>query len=254
VEKITYRCATKIFPNSIGLREIILENKFTTKNKINVIGNGSSNGIDISHFDIKNIDSESIRTLKSELKIQMNDFVFVFIGRLVEDKGLNELISAFVKINDDIKNTKLLLVGSYENNLSPLKNITLNNIKAHKNIIAVGYQKDVRPYFAISNALVFPSYREGFPNVVLQAGAMKLPCIVTNINGCNEIISDNVNGIIIPVKNVEAIIYAMKKLYLTSKEEQIIMGEKSRAIIASKYEQKFIWNALLDEYNILSDI
>ena len=90
---------------------------------------------------------------------------------------------------------KLLLVGSYENDLDPLNIETLESIKNNIGIISTGYQKDVRPYFAIANALVFPSYREGFPNVVMQAGAMGLPSIVTDINGCNEIIQAKKNGL-----------------------------------------------------------
>ena len=85
-------------------------------------------------------------------------------------------------------NTKLLLVGSFEHELDAISNISMKLIKNNNNIISVGFQVDVRPYFAISDVLVFPSYREGFPNVVLQAGSMGLPSIVTNINGSNEII------------------------------------------------------------------
>ena len=118
--------------------------------------------------------------------IEPHDFVFVFVGRLVKDKGINELVSAFSKL--EARSSKLLLVGPFETELDPLSPETLKEIKDNRAILSVGFQSDVRPYFAVSNALVFPSYREGFPNVVLQAGAMGLPAIVTNINGCNEII------------------------------------------------------------------
>jgi glycosyltransferase involved in cell wall biosynthesis len=248
VEKITYACATKIYPNSFGLKDIILEEKFTNTNKIKVIGNGSSNGIDTSFFDSDLISSQEKNALKQHLGLTNKDFVFVFIGRLVTDKGINELIKAFVEINKRHPHTKLLLVGGYETVLDPISTYSMETIKTHKNIVSVGWQDDVRPYFAISHALVFPSYREGFPNVVLQAGAMKLPCIVSNINGCNEIISDNVNGFIIPVKNTESLINHMERLYAMNPEDLYIMGEKSREMIISKFERKFVWDCLLNEY------
>src|SRR5690606_17651365 len=156
------------------------------------------------YFNSKHFYEVQKSNLKQELGIHENDFVFIFVGRLVSDKGINELVEAFSKIcvsSSGVENIKLLLVGPLETDLDPLFPETLKEIESNINILSVGFQKDVRPYFAISNALVFPSYREGFPNVVMQAGAMGLPSIVTNINGCNEIVQEKYNGIIIPKKN-----------------------------------------------------
>lgn len=251
VEKLTYSSATKVYPNSNGLYDFILNEKFTIVEKLKVIGNGSSNGIDTSFFTKSLMEDESLLKLKSEIGIQKEDFVFVFVGRLVGDKGINELVHAFSKIQQETdKAIKLLLVGSLESELDPLFNSTLEIIKNNKEIISVGFQKDVRPYFAISDALVFPSYREGFPNVVMQAGAMELPSIVSNINGCNEIIVEGVNGTIIPVKNTEAIRTAMFK-FLNDKDYYHQLRENSRQMITKRYEQYVVWNALLDEYNTL---
>ena len=251
VEKMTYACATKIYPNSFGLQKIILEHQFTSKAKLRVLGNGSSNGIDTSYYDTLVISANDKKDLKEQLGIKPTDFVYLFVGRLVTDKGINELIDAFVHISKTFANAKLLLVGPYETQMDPLKGETMETIKTHKNIIAVGWQNDVRPYFAISNILVFPSYREGFPNVVLQAGAMKLPCIVTNINGCNEIVSEPDNGIIIPVKNTGALRSAMETMYRMPTKERNIMGETSRKMIVAKFEQQFVWNEILGEYTQL---
>ena len=173
------------------------------------------------------------------------------MGRLVTDKGINELISAFKKINR--KNVKLLLVGTYEAELDPLDNDSLQEIKTNKNIISVGWQTDVRPYFAISHALVFPSYREGFPNVVMQAGALNLPSIVTNINGCNEIINHDVNGLIIPPKNEENLYEAMVQLINFPQKRQSL-AKDSRKIICNNYQREVIWNALLNEYKNLENV
>ena len=251
VEKLTYACATNVYPNSKGLYHFILENNYTSKNKLKVIGNGSSNGIDTSFFSKSNVSLEQINSLKQKLHINNNDFVFVFVGRLVGDKGINELVDAFKRLN--YSNAKLLLVGPLETDLDPLEDSTLQEINSNLNIISVGFQKDVRPYFAISNALVFPSYREGFPNVVMQAGAMELPSIVSDINGCNEIIVEGQNGTIISVKNTEAILKAMQQL-IDNESYYHLLKENARPMIQSRYEQQVVWNAILEEYKTLISV
>jgi len=127
---------------------------------------------------------------------------------------------------------------------------TLEEIKSNSNIITTGFQEDVRPYLAISNVLAFPSYREGFPNVVMQAGAMGLPSIVSDINGCNEIIEEAKNGLIVPSKDVEALQQAMFKLMEDQNLHQKLKSN-ARDIITSRYEQQLVWEALLEEYNQL---
>jgi len=250
VEKVTYNCATKIYPNSFGLKDIIMQENFCNPSKLKVLGNGSTNGIDTSIFNAEKYSLIERNTLKEKLEILHDDFVFIFVGRLVSAKGINELIDAFKQLNDYFPSTKLLLIGSLETVLDPLLPETLKEIELNKSIVRAGYQNDVRPFLAVSNALVFPSYREGFPNVVMQAGAMGLPSIVSNINGCNEIITENHNGIIIPVKNVVAIIKAMTKLV----ENKVFYNElkqNSRKRIVENYEQRVVWQALLQEYKSL---
>jgi glycosyltransferase involved in cell wall biosynthesis len=250
VEKVTYKCSTKVFPNSYGLKKIIVKHRFTSENKIKVIGNGSSNGIDTSYFDPELFSIKDNEYLKNNLGINKTDFVFIFVGRIVSDKGINELVEAFHKICLVKENIKLLLVGPYEDELDPLQKKTKSLINNNENIISVGYQNDVRPYFSISNCLVFPSYREGFPNVVMQAGAMRLPSIVSDINGCNEIIENNINGLVIKVKSVDAIYDAMIKL--TS--DKLLFNKfrlNTRDKIRIKYERISYWNLLLNEYENL---
>lgn len=247
VEKATYACATKIYPNSKGLHDIILENKYTRAEKLKVIGQGSTNGIDTSHFDPAVLVEEDLEKLREEIGIQSEDFVFVFVGRLVQDKGINELLSAFQKLSEKLSTAKLLLVGFFEKELDPLSEVSEKILETNKSIIYVGFQKDVRPYFAISHALAFPSYREGFPNVVMQAGAMNLPSIVTDINGCNEIIIEGENGTIIPVKNETALYEAMLK-FMEDKTYYNQLKQNARTMIADRYEQQVVWEALLAEY------
>lgn len=250
VEKLTYKCATRVYPNSYGLKKVILNHRFTSDNNLKVIGNGSSNGIDTSYFDPKLFSIKDKDDLKTNLGINKTDFLFIFVGRIVSDKGINELVEAFDKICLVKENIKLLLLGPLEDELDPLQKKTKLLIENNENIISVGYQNDVRPYFSISNCLVFPSYREGFPNVVMQAGAMRLPCIVTDINGCNEIIENNINGLLIKVKCIDAIYIAMKKI-ISEKPLLEKLRLNSRELIKSKYEREVYWGLLLREYESL---
>ncbi len=249
VERLTYFCAHRVYPNSEGLRKIISAEKYCSVDKLKVIANGSTNGINTAYFNIwNNVNKET--ECKQRLNILESDFVFIFVGRLVNDKGISELVSAFSKLNQEDKTCKLLLVGPLESDLDPLDNAVLLEMEANSNIISVGYRQDVRPYFAISDALVFPSYREGFPNVVLQAGAMGLPSIVSDINGCNEIIKEGENGLIIPSKDTDALYHAMRR-FVRDKELVKKLKSNARRMIVERYEQQVVWDALLAEYKRL---
>ncbi len=250
VEKMTYRFATHVYPNSHELEKIIIKEKFAKPSKIKVIANGSSNGIDVDYFDPQTI-SESAKTdLLEQLSLTANDFVFVFVGRLVGDKGINEMVAAFSEIHKRHPQTKLLLVGPEERELDPLLKNTLTEIDTNRAILAVGYQNDVRPYFAISNALVFPSYREGFPNVVMQAGAMGLPSIVTNINGCNEIVINGENGVWVQPKSTEELQESMLR-FIENPDLTKKLQANARKMIVDRYQRQYVWNALLEEYKKL---
>ncbi|WDF46946.1 glycosyltransferase family 4 protein [Chryseobacterium sp. KACC 21268] len=251
VEKFTYNCATNVYPNSKGLYDFIIIEKLGKPEKLQVIGNGSTNGIDVSQFDPALFSKDAKNRLRKDLKIGENDFVFVFVGRLVKDKGMNELILAFKNLQGSNSQTlKLLLVGPLEQELDPLSQETLDEIENNDAIVSVGFQKDVRPYFALSNCLVFPSYREGFPNVVLQALAMGLPALVSDINGCNEIVTDGKNGLIFPPKNTGAVRAAMQKM--TNYPLYTELQEAARSSIGP-YRQQLIWELLKDNYNSLLD-
>ena len=176
------------------------------------------------------------------------DFVFVFVGRLVQDKGVAELVAAFLQLVATQSHCRLLLVGPFEPALDPLPAATLAAIEATPEIVCVGWQDDVRPYFSISTALVFPSYREGFPNVVLQAGAMGLPSIVSAINGCNEIILPGLNGVLVPSKDMVSLYEALKR-FATDADFCLHLQSHARELILSRYEQEVVWAALLDEYH-----
>lgn len=246
MDRLLCYCATNIYPEGQGVRNDLVKYNITKK-PLKILANGNVNGIDLTFFDPSIFSEEDKLSLKEKLAILPDDFVFIFIGRLVKDKGINELIHAFKKLSSS--KAKLLLVGSLEPDHG-LEDNTLHEIKNNRDIISVGFQKDVRLFLAISDVLVFPSYREGFPNVVMQAGAMGLPSIVTDINGSNEIIIDQENGIIIPSKNDLTL---HESMLMISKDHAVRekLKRNARQMIADRYQQSVVLNALLEEYKNL---
>lgn len=247
MDKLLCSCATNVYPEGEGVKRDLIRYNITNK-PLNVIGNGNVNGIDTSYFSKDAIAVDAQVKIKSEYQIGDNDFIFIFIGRLVKDKGIGELIAAFEKLNKKYPQAKLILVGNEEPELDPLDKKTRTTMQNHPAIHLTGFQSDVRPFLAVSQALVFPSYREGFPNAPMQAGAMGLPSIVTDINGCNEIVQDGFNGLLIPAKDEEALLKAMIRLM----EDKQLYGELSsnaRESITSRYEQQALWELIKEEYS-----
>lgn len=241
MDQIICFCATHINPEGEGVKRD-LERFHITKKPLFIIANGNIGGIDLRYFD---------RTPAVEAEGMYYHitgcFTFCFVGRMVRDKGINELIHVFTGLYETNRNIRLLLVGEFEKDLDPVLPEVEEQILHHPGINFVGWQPDVRPFLAASDAFVFPSYREGFPNVVMQAGAMGLASIVTDINGCNEIIVDGKNGVVIPSKDEEALYQAMKD-FVAHPEKVKQMASNARPMIASRYEQKMVWEALLEEY------
>ena len=250
VERLTYRCATHVYPNARGLMDFIQEKKLAGKTPLKCIGNGSSNGIDLTYFNPERVSKEQEMSFREKWNISKDDFVFLFIGRLVGDKGVNELVAAFEQLANKIPNAKLLLVGPQEPTLDPLKQVTIASIEKNPKIVSTAYQQDVRPFLKMAQVFVFPSYREGFPNVVLQAGAMGIPCIVSDINGCNEIIENEVNGLIVPPKSIQPLSEKMYSLY-KDPEKRAVFIDRTKERIATIFERTHYWKLLLEEYKRL---
>lgn len=241
-DRLTCACATHIVPEGEGVKTDLINNGITRK-PLQVLGHGNVRGIDLTNYD------PTLAEVETEAKKlrQSNRLTFVFIGRLVGDKGINELIEAFSRLHQERPFVRLLLVGRFEPTLDPLHPETEQTIKNHPAIEAVGAQTDVRPWLAASDILVFPSYREGFPNVVIEAGAMGLPSIVTDINGSREIIREGENGTIIPSRNADALHDAMLRL-TDSTDLRRQLASNARSLIASRYEQGYVRRCLIDYY------
>ncbi len=241
MDRLPCFCATHINPEGEGVKRDLINYNITSK-PLHVIANGNVNGIDLEYFDRTPEVMEKAYSYKKE-----GTFTFCFVGRMVKDKGINELVHSFLRLYQDDARVRLLLVGPFEKELDPVLPEVEEQILHHPGICFMGFQSDVRPFLAASDALVFPSYREGFPNVVIQAGAMGIPAIVTDINGCNEIVLPDRNGMIIPTKNEQALYEAMKYFAFHSVEVEK-MATNARPLIVSRYEQRMVWNALLAEY------
>lgn len=209
MEKVACFCATDIIAVSNGIK--IKANQELTSKTIKVIHNGSANGMFIDEYVNAKYNK---KTLREELCISEEDFVYGFIGRLVGDKGINELVCSFDSLNQTNKQIKLILVGSYEDNLDPLENSTKFTIEKNPNIIYVGFQKDVKKYLSLMNVFVSPSYREGFGLSLLEANLMGIPIIASRITGYEEIIKEGKNGFLIPSKNKVLLQSKMSEVYL----------------------------------------
>lgn len=259
MEVCTCFFANKVIPEGNGVKQILRGDHITQK-ELSVILNGNINGVDIDYFSPHHFTAEtrikdkpytgSKKEIRQDLNLSEDDFVFIFIGRIVGDKGMNELSACMKRFKKEGKNIKLLLVGRFETELDPLNAGNEDFLRTNPDVCFVGYQTDVRPFFVAADVLVFPSYREGFPNVVLQAGAMGIPSIVTNINGCNEIIKDNVNGKIFPPKDEEALFREMDWC-IDNKDSINVMASQSRKMIVDRYRQEEVWEATLKEYRKL---
>ena len=202
MESLTYRLAVRVYPNSYGLRSILIEEGLGKSEKLQVIGKGSSNGIDIAYFDpFYNGDPANLsKKIREKYDIKENCFVFTFVGRLAKEKGIEELLEAFLILYEQYSHVRLFLVGPLEKENGPISEEAKAMIEDHPAIIYDGRKDDIRPFLLAGDCFVFPSYREGFPNVLLQAGAMGLPSLASDINGCNEIIRPPQNGLLFKTK------------------------------------------------------
>lgn len=239
---LTCACATHVIPEGEGVMQDLQQH--ITKKPMRVLGYGNVRGVDMEKFSRRS----AVMNLAQKLR---NDgtFTFLFVGRIARDKGMDELVAAFSSLTEQYDNVRLILVGWNEHDIDPVKKETLLKIKNSPSIDFVGskYGDELLAYYAASDCFVFPSYREGFPNTVMEAGAMDLPCIVTDINGSREIILDGENGVIIPSKNVDALYKAMEHM-LMDKNYYNRYAKNARPMIASRFEQGFVRKCLYDFY------
>lgn len=230
---LTCACATHIVPEGEGVKADLLNHHITRK-PLEVLGHGNVRGIDLDYYYHATFEEKD-----SDL------FTFVFVGRIVRDKGMHELAEAMRWLAG---RCRLILVGDLEQELDPIDEADKAFFATCPHIDMVGAQADVRPFYARAHALVFPSYREGFPNVVLEAGAMGLPGIVTNINGSREIIIEGKNGVVVEPGNAQALYEAMLR-WIEHPAEARMMARQARPLIASRFEQGYVRHCLKTFYH-----
>lgn len=254
MDKLLCICATHLNPEGQGVAHD-LQTHITHK-PLTVLGHGNVRGIDFDHYTSTPDIERAAQQCRADLGIPADAFVFLFVGRIVRDKGIVELIEAFKNLTESYAQKSptsspisLLLVGNEEEHLDPLPPSTQQLIHTLPNIYRLPFQTDVRPFYATAQALVFPSYREGFPNVVLEAGAFALPSIVTDINGSREIITHGVNGFIIPSQNIEALTQSMQTLLHTPHLKS--MGEAAYHNVQQHFSKALVWQQLKDYYQHL---
>jgi len=248
VDKLICKLNTHIIAEGEGVKRQLIDANIITEN-IHIIGNGNIAGVDTDQYHLLNPEiKEKTKLLIKQLRIDSKSYYFIFIGRFNNEKGINELLWSFQNLGTN--NVKLILVGDFERNDSFSKHVKKNYF-SDENIYFVGWQSDIRPYLSISDCLILPSYREGFPNVVLQAGAMGIPSIVTNVTGSNEIITNDYNGWIVPPKNKIALVNQMRIVMNCSKNELKTIGRNARKNIKEKYEKTYYQKALVRFYDNL---
>lgn len=246
LEMVSCKCATNVICVSYGVKQTLITNNICNSQKAVVVGYGSVSGVDTDYFTADYTNS----IIRLRFQIENNHFVFIFIGRIVADKGINELIHAFIKLSYLKRNVHLILVGEEENDLDPIAEDTKSLIKSEPNIYSVGFQEDIRPFLVAADALVLPSYREGFGISIIEAASMGIPAIATNVEGCNEVIIDGVNGSIVNPHSTKSLFRMMLK-WVENPCWVKSMSKEARKIVRDKYDYQKVWREYFDYYKSL---
>ena len=251
MEWLTCHCATTVIGVSRSVVEQLVDDGLCPAWKACVIGYGTAGGIDTNKFSREAIDD--LPDIRSVFSIPINAFVFSFVGRVVRDKGINELIAAFQRLSEEYANIYLLLVGPQETDLDPISSEAQKVIDNNPRILVFGRKNDVRPYLRASNAFVLPSYREGLGQVLLEANSMDIPCIATDITGCRDVIEDGVNGELVDARSEDELYRKMKDWMNNPKKVQI-MSDNSRSLIVSRFNKETVRDEYYKEYCKLARI
>lgn len=243
-DRITCLCATHVLPEGEGVKNDLQDNHITKK-PMQVLGYGNVRGVDMNYYSRRPDVVDFANKLRDESLT-----TFLFVGRIGKDKGLEELCKAFDLLWKERKNIRLWIVGMDDSQADPITLDTRNLMENHERIEAVGMKRDTEllAYYAAADCFVLPSYREGFPNTVLEAGAFDLPSIVTDINGSREIIIEGENGIIIPTHDTNALYKAMKAM-VDNPQQRKAMASKARDLVSTRFEQGYVRQCLFDFYD-----
>jgi len=240
MEWFTAVCAHKIICISSSVMDMGIKDKVFSSKKCMVVKKGSSNGINLQRFNAENISTNEKKSLKKKLELD-NYFVFGYVGRLIDRKGITELYEAFNVIFNKNENTRLLILGTADEKQISDRSIILK-LKKHPGIIWPGRTDNVPLYLSLMDIFLLPAWWEGFGNVLVQAAAMGVPVISTKATGSKDAVKDGYNGILIEPKSVKELTNAMQKLY-DDKDLRQSMG-KNGLEWAKNFNSQIIWDEM----------
>ena len=243
LERIACHNSSSIECVSKSNMEMGIKEGLFPKEKVTVVWNGSTGGVNLSRFNFSKRQQWRMEVRK-ELGYNDSDFVYGFVGRITKDKGIDELLSAFLELKD---NSKLLLVGNIEDG-NHLDVELLTKAQQKSNINFHSFVSDIERYYAAIDVLVLPSYREGFGNVVIEAGAVGTPAIVTDIPGPTDTIDRDKTAIVVPAKDSAALAEAMKRIPTMN---YITMGQNAAKFAKEMFDSKVLCEKILERKHVL---
>lgn len=245
-ERITCACANRVICVSPSLRKRALELKLVGAEKAVVLGSGSSNGVDLSRFMPTPEKLLVAVGIRQQHGIKPTVPVIGYIGRLTRDKGISELLAAFQIVRERFPDVVLMLIGDYEAG-DPVSQETRQAIANSQEIVQVKFVPDAAPYYLVMDVLALPTYREGFPNTVLEAQAAERPVVTTDATGAIDSIVPNVTGLIVPTADAKALADALTAL-LSDPGRAREMGTAGRERVCRQFGQEQVWKSLVDLY------
>ena len=249
VEKAICRNSTFVTTDSRDSLAICRALGIYGENNSAVVWNGSPNGIDFNKFDLAKKPLWR-REKRAELGVPEEAFAFGYMGRITRDKGINELFSAAKIILEKYPEAHLIIIGP-KDNAEPICEDRFNWSLTQERIHYTGFTTQVERYASALDVSILPSYREGFGNVIIEAEAMEVPVIVTNISGARTAMKDGETGLLVEVKSVEALVSAMERLY-QNPGERLRMGKNGPAFVRGSFDQQILYEKKLEvKYRLL---
>lgn len=248
-EWLACHLACRVIPICNELAQLIVKEGLCPVEKIRVIGSGSSNGVDLSRFTRTEENIHIGQNIRRQFGIAVDDLVILFVGWLRRDKGTNELVHAFNSLAEEYPNLHLLLLGSYEHS-DPLEDHVVSLIESHSRIHHLPWCAEPAPIYTAADIVAFPSYREGFGNVAMEASAMELPVVASDIMGCRESVKNGLTGLLVPRADVQALKDALKKL-IDAPDLRRELAQNGRHRVEQEFRQELIWQGILEQYHSL---
>ena len=244
IEKYTCKCSTDIQPDSKGNLDFCRKNGFYSEEKSRIVWNGCANGLNTEKFDCSKKE-EYRKEIRQKYNISDDVVVLGFLGRVMRDKGFNELMTAFKQLKSKYNNVKLLYVGYNEKPDTVDQNL-LKYFEECDDIISTdGWVDDPQKYLAAMDIFMFPSYREGFGNVVIEAEAMKVPVVVSDIPGPQNGIVDGVTGYLVPPRTVEGLVEKTSAL-IENEDLRKQFGESGSKFVRESFDSKILINKIIE--------